>query len=82
MGEVAVGYSELGFDSINGLLKHGALDGGDVMVEAKGPTDNAGQVDDDAIIAGLHIIREFEMPQPQEAAVFVLEDFDANWIEG
>ncbi len=37
----AVRDAELGFDSIDGWLKHGALDGGDVVVEPKGPASNA-----------------------------------------
>jgi hypothetical protein len=71
MGIVAVGDTELCFDMIDSLLEHSALHGGNVMVEAKRPTDNAGQVDNYASIAVLCIIQEFEMSKLQEAAVYL-----------
>jgi hypothetical protein len=45
VGIGAFGDAELGFDAVNGLLEHVALDGGDVVMKAEGPANDAGQVD-------------------------------------
>jgi hypothetical protein len=54
MGIIDVGNAGLCFDSIDGLLEHGALDGGNMMEEAKRLADKAGQVDNGAIVRPLY----------------------------
>jgi hypothetical protein len=63
-------------------LEHVALNRGDVAVESKGPAYDACEVDYNTIVAGSSVVGELDVAESEEAAVFVLEDFNSDWVEG
>jgi hypothetical protein len=80
---VTIRDSHLHSDSVYSLLEHIPLDRSDILMKAKGATNDACEVDNNnVIVASDGIIGEFQMTESQESAVLVVDNFDTDWIEG
>jgi hypothetical protein len=51
----------LGFDSVDCLLQHGALYGGDIVMQAMSSADDTCKVDNNPVVTGSRVIGELEM---------------------
>lgn len=49
----------MGLDPADGILKHGSVDGGNVLVETESSADYAGKVNNDPVIACSGVVGEF-----------------------
>jgi hypothetical protein len=58
---IAFRDAHLGLDLVDYLLQHVSLYCGNVLVDAKGATENTREVDSDAVIAGCGVVGEFQV---------------------